>query len=242
MWLLSVGLLAGCTTATADPPPPTTSTTVPVRRPTVADPLRVIVAGDSLAGEVKLPLEHALEGSGRVELDWELVPAIPRRPRAVASWRRLVQREDPEVVVVLVGYWETYAPVHRLAGFVDDTTAGGAELVWIGSPLPRDPGRAAAFAALNEEIRSLADADDRVRFVDGHARVAGADGGFLAADGDVRLRWPDGLHLCPDGALRVAEPALQWIADRWDVPVTRGWRTGGWRHAVFSGDRECGLV
>ena len=217
-------MLAGCTAATADPPPPTTTTGVPVRRPTVADPLRVIVAGDSLAGEVKLPIEYALEGSGRVDLHWELVPALPRRPRAVAEWQALLRRERPDVVVVLVGYWETYAPDHRIVPFVDDVEAVGAELLWIGSPLPQDPERAAAFAELNE---AFATADPRIRYVDGHAAVG------------PRHRWPDGLHLCPEGALQVATPVVHWISRHWDLPLTPGWRDGGWRTAVFSGAEEC---
>jgi hypothetical protein len=219
-----LGVLAGCSDATAVSTPSTTTTAAPERRPTVDDPLRVIVAGDSLAGEVKLPIEYALEGSGRVDLHWELVPALPRRPRAVARWPALLRRQRPDLVVVLVGYWETYAPEHRIVPFVDDVADVGAELAWIGSPLPLDASRAPAFAELND---AFATADPRINFFDAQAAV-----------GD-RHRWPDGLHLCPEGALQVATPVIHWISRRWNLPLTPDWQQGGWRNAVFSGVEEC---
>ena len=256
--LLVVLLLTACSPdpvplAMADAPPAPTTTVAP-RVVSPEDPLRVVMMGDSVAGEVKLPIEYALVEGGSTRFRYELVPSLPRTPRARRAWDAVLREEDPDLVIVLVGYWEAAVlrransgalpPADRyhrrqLVPFVDRATASGAEVLWIGMPPPRDPAGADDFVELDRRFAALADEDDRVGYVAGEELLAGPAGGFTdvltGPDGTERVRWADGLHVCPDGSVRIARPVLDQIVGRWDVPITAEWPDAGWRNAPFAG-------
>lgn len=265
-----VGLLVAAGTEGAiDPaaPGPDPSETLPPggRRPTGADPLRVLVTGDSVAFDLAGPLVWALNAGGQVDAGFVLDPSIARDDVARLLWQQRVETVDPEVIVVLMGTWESFLAVGQAedAGtsvfapewlgryraevvepWLDAVTASGAEVVWVGQPAAADWGRSLQFARLNEVYAAVADTRSEVTFVDGAAELSGPQGPFTDVGVDafgrpVRWRNLDGLHLCADGAVRLAEPVIRTLQDRWDVRVGPGWRQGDWRLQVGYPPEEC---
>jgi hypothetical protein len=231
-------VLAACGSAAARPPPPTTTTST-----TVAPVERVLVVGDSLARELFLPIEYALEGGGPVQVDFVSVPSIPREPDLEAVWHDGLSRHRPDAVVVLVGYWEAAVmngtlptpddyEADVLAPFAADAAEGGARLIWVGAPTVPEASVAAVLAVLNQRLAAFAGAD----FVDADALVSAPGGAFAEVVDGERVRWPDGLHLCPGGTARIAAE----VFDRLDAPVAADWASGPWRTGLFSGVEVCG--
>jgi hypothetical protein len=133
--------------------------------------------------------------------------------------------------------------------FVDLVTSQGAELVWVSSPLVEDPTASSQLEFMDAAFRGLGERDDRVEYIEAAGLVAGPDGEFIdvvtGPDGFAeRVRRLDGTHLCPGGAVRMAEPLIDFVADRWNLPVSGDWPNGDWRYAqpFENGASECPAV
>lgn len=85
---------------------PSATTDAPLRRPTASDPLRVILAGDSVMAGLAPALDAAFGSSGAIESRFILTPSVIRDPAARFTWERQVTEFSPEVVVMLLGTWE----------------------------------------------------------------------------------------------------------------------------------------
>lgn len=222
------------------------------RRPTAADPLRVLMAGDSLMADVSLALASTLQDGGRSLARLVEAPSIPRDDRTRTWWRTRLARFDPETIVVLIGVWEGMAieglsnvPVGSPAWerayrdrlvepYVDLMTSRGADVVWIGMPPVQNPQRQRGFTAMNRVVRRLAEVDDRLTYVPGDRILANPSGGWTAflpgpGGGLLRVRRVDTTHLCAEGARRLADPVLDHLVDRWQVPLAPNWPSRNWR-------------
>lgn len=246
--------------ATDTPPRTTTTTTTPPggRQPTPDDPLRVVLAGDSVMGDLAPAVIDALNRGGSSEARFVLSPGVGLDATADVLWRQQLETFDPEVVVILVGTWETGGDLGRpgapgwralydeeiLDPFVELVTGMGADLVWVGMPAVLDVGSTFLLAELNDAYAGLEERFDAVTYVPGGEFVAAPTGGYAefldGPDGLERVRRTDGLHLCPGGAVRMAEPILDQIAGRWNVATADDWRTGAWREApILLKPEEC---
>ncbi|OWY59645.1 hypothetical protein B7486_73460, partial [cyanobacterium TDX16] len=87
---------------------PTTTSTLPPggRVPTAEDPLRVLLAGDSVMAGLAPAVTAAVESGGAADATFTLTPALPHQDLDWAGWQARLAELDPEVVVVLVGVWE----------------------------------------------------------------------------------------------------------------------------------------
>jgi hypothetical protein len=252
-------LLAGCGTTA-----PVTAhrgarsdAAAPARMPSASDPLRVLMVGDSVAAELRLPVEEALEAGGAGTVRYVSQPSLPRDAGYLQIWDDALAEDRPELVIVLVGYWEQriYStapgglpsePEYRrdhLEPFVRSATAIGAEVLWVGAPALADATASEVLTELNVRYEQLAAEEPGVAFLDGNAPVAGPGGAFAevieTSTGPQRVRAPDGLHLCPDGGVLVATSVLGWVMDRWDVPLGDRWQAGDWRSHPFSASTVC---
>ncbi len=236
--------------------PPTTASEAPAptegrRTPSEAEPLRIVLAGDSVMAGLVPPLLAAFEESGTATGRFVLTPSILRDPAVRFTWERQIEAFDPEVVVVLMGTWEAMivegaqdpgAPAGReawaaryrdelLGPWVDLLSSGGAAVLWVGMPPVVDGAVARRIPALNAAFAALAAQRDDLTYID-PAPLAGPDGALLEVaevDGAVRrLRQVDGLHLCPAGALLLAEPVLAVLDQGHGVSFGARWREGGW--------------
>lgn len=242
------------------PSPTTTTTTVPPggRVPTPEDPLRVLLAGDSVMADLAPAAIDALNRGGATEARFGASPGLVLEPTAEAVWRQQLESFDPEVVVVLVGTWEigdrlgtpgseqwrARYDAEVLDPFVELVTSQGAEVIWVGMPAVEEPDSTLVLVELNSAYEDLEDRFPGVRYVPGGEYVSSPEGGYTdvleGPDGPERVRRVDGLHLCPGGAVRLAQPVLDLIEARWAVPVAEDWTTGEWREPpLLQEPEEC---
>ena len=172
------------------------------------DPLRVHVAGDSMAQPLGYALQRAVVDDPRVvvTLDFHISTGLVRPD--YFDWPERIEetldpsagppgRPLPEVIVFFVGGNENqnmrvgirevlmvgtpeWAEVYgqRAAKVMDLAGKGGARVVWVGMPVVRDPEFNEAARGMNSSVAAAADARPWVNFVDIWTLFAGPDGGF----------------------------------------------------------------
>ena len=222
------------------------------RRPTTEDPLRVLLAGDSIMADVSLAIAATVQAGGRAVARFAEEPSIPRDEATRDRWRQRLARFDPEVIVVLIGVWEamaTGAPGQHPLGsvewerayrdrlldpYVELMATRGAKIVWIGMPPVLDARRQRGFNAMNRAVRHSAEVSTELTYVPGDRILARPDGSWTAflpgpQGNPQRVRRVDTTHLCADGAVRLARPVLRLIDRQWDVPFPPNWPSRGWR-------------
>jgi len=236
-------------TATA---PETTTTLPPAGRvPTEAEPLQVLLAGDSVMAGLAPAVTAGLESGGAAASTFTLTPALPHQGLDWVGWEARLAELDPEVVVVLIGVWERTQvnladPAFQAAydaevldPFAQMVVDSGARLVWVGMPGVPDATLSAEFTTLNAALAAQAARwpDGEVTYVDGPAAVSAPDGTQPAiiprtAGGVTRVRQIDGTHLCADGSTLMARSVLGALQADWAVPLGSGWTTGAWRTGI----------
>jgi hypothetical protein len=224
-------VLVGASDAGAEPS--TTSTSigteeVEVRPLSHDEPLRLLIAGDSLAGALGPALGASAGATGIVEahVDYKVSSGLEPGVRDWPEYAESVLTErDPEAVVFMIGTndsvlvnsqdanddgVEDWEPDYRAkVGEMMDLLVGGdakRTVIWIGPPTMRDDDRDDAVVELNRVMREeAASRSPYVMFLDAYARFGDPeDGGYtdrLEVDGEtVRVRVGDGVHLTPAGA------------------------------------------
>ena len=229
---------AGGTAAAPAPPP----TEVGLRTPTLEEPLRLWVGGDSMAQTFGESLVRLARDTRLVDpkLHYEISSGLTRPdyydwPRALASD---VVDQRSEVVVAVFGANDAQGIVlpdgtpiqqmsdprwaheyrRRVAAVMDQLRADDRLVVWITLPPMRDPDFDARVDRINPIYRAEAAARPWVTVVDA-ADALGDDGEFadLLPDGsggleDVRLA--DGVHLTRAGGDRLAAEVLDVVEAR----------------------------
>jgi lysophospholipase L1-like esterase len=214
--------------------PPTTVPPNP-KMPTAADPLRVLIVGDSIGLDMGGPLQSDLAGTGVVNaaLDGRVSTGLTRPDYFdwPAELTADIKSTQPQVVVVMIGAndaqdflgppdvpytspeWNSlYA--QRVAQFMQIAGSGGASVVWVGMPPMQNAGLSAQMADLNAVVqRQAALAHPAVNFVSTDKSLGTAQGGYTAfvtnaAGQIVNVRTPDGTHLTPGGGQVVAQQVL----------------------------------
>ena len=241
-------------TTTTEPPPPGG------RRPTRQDPLRVLMAGDSLMADLSLAIASTLQDGGRAVARFVAAPSIPREGVTRALWRQQLDQFDPEAIIVMIGVWEgmgidaqaqqpigtpAWERAYRrelLDPYLQLLTSEGAEVVWIGMPPSPDLRRSLEFAALNRAVRRVANRSPDLTWIPGDEILSRPDGSWAEIlpgpqGTPQRVRRVDTTHLCAEGAVRLARPVLRHLERQWEVPLAPNWPTRNWRW-VFPPD-EC---
>ena len=202
----------------------------PLRRPTADEPLDVLIAGDSTVEPVGSSLLRLLADTGlaRAELDYRVSTGLSRPdffdwPAHLASSRTTT---GPEVVVLMLGANDAQAFIEdgavveygtdawfdayrgRVADLLDQLTARGSWVIWVGQPVMRDPGFDAKVAAIDEVVAGEIVGRPLVRYVDTRTTLS-EDGGYATylpdGDGNRQLvRQSDGIHLTQAGGDRLA--------------------------------------
>jgi len=208
--------------------PATSPTTLPValnRHPSSADPLRVLVVGDSLGIDLGDVLVNDLDQTGVVQatLDGQVSTGLTRPdyfnwPAELAAD---LARLHPQVVVVMIGAndaqdfpgppdvpfgtsaWDTIYR-SRVAAFMAEATNQGARVIWVGMPPMQSPGLSAAMQRINGLVQEAAAANPNVVYVSSWTVLGTPSGQFtpyLVENGqEVNVREPDGTHITPGGA------------------------------------------
>lgn len=222
--------------------PTTTVTTAPPRTPTADNPLRLWIAGDSMAQVFGQSLVNKSVETGVIDatLDYRISSGLTRPDFFdwPAHLRAELAERRPETVVLVFGANDAQGllldghavPYGTPAWFseyrrrVDDvlsiTTAGGRRVVWVGLPVMRSATYSAHVRQLNDVYREAVERYPGATFVDSWNLFAGPDGGYDAYahpenGAPVLLRQADGIHLTRAGGDRLAEVVLDRIRAGW---------------------------
>jgi hypothetical protein len=174
---------------------------------TPAHPLRLYIAGDSLAIEPGYALQRAALATPVItsvgDVDGKIGTGLDRPD--VFNWFLEIRRElkalKPNVVVLSFGgnddkSYMTGLPAgtsvdafddaawrreygRRVGGLIDLANRAGAYVIWLGLPLTRDPGQTARFDQINSVVEEQVQArPGGAAFVDTYALLAGPSGGY----------------------------------------------------------------
>jgi hypothetical protein len=208
------------------PPTPTTLPPLP-QHPTAANPLHVVVIGDSIGIDLGQPLTNDLIGTGVVSatLDGKIDTGLSRPD--YFNWPAELQADlaihHPQLVVVMMGAndpqslvvngtavafgtpaWNT-AYSARAGAFMDSATASGAHMLWVGMPPMAGAGLDGQMNTVNSLVQAQATARPTgVTFLSSRTVLGTPQGGYTAyltngAGSEINIRTPDGIHLTPDG-------------------------------------------
>lgn len=232
-------------TPSSTPTPNNQPSVAAPRVPTVDDPLRVWVAGDSMWERPGPPLVTALEATGVVdvvELEFRYSTGLTRAD--VFDWpahaRSRLASLQPEVVLFLVGPNDAQPLVEggvrhepatdgfraaytaRVRHMMETLAAGTDHVLWIGLPVMRSDHFDRRMVGLDRIYAAQAAEVDGVRHVPTRALFAGPDGAYAShlpgPDGTPRpMRNRDGIHLSRDGGARLARHLVALLDDRHDL-------------------------
>ncbi|HZT64904.1 MAG TPA: acyltransferase family protein [Acidimicrobiales bacterium] len=223
------------------------------RVPTAADPLRVLVVGDSVMNDTEPALAAVLESTNVVRVTntaapwWGLTQSKWR-----TDWPALIAQDRPEVVIGTWG-WDIGAAASDPAGYaalLDSAVAtlvdhGVDGMVLVQYPkIGPHPGFDSATLATVERDRqawnSVAAAEAARRpgtvaylpvaaALELHGQYAtwlpGPDGRW------TRARMIDDVHPCPTGAARTSAAVEALLAPAWSLPAPAPtWWQGSWVH------------
>jgi len=210
-------------------PTTTTTSTLPALAtdPTPADPLHVLVVGDSVGIDLGQALVNDLAGTNVVSptLDGKIDTGLARPD--YFNWPQELQadlaNDHPQLVVVMIGANDpqnmvangtalTYGTpawnaeyATRVGSFIGEAVAGGAHVLWVGMPPMADPGLNNAMDNLNGIVQAqVAAHPGQATFLDTKRILGTPQGAFTpyltnAAGAEVNIRTADGIHLTAGG-------------------------------------------
>ena len=202
----------------------TTTTLAPLRVPSVAAPLKVVVAGDSTAKSLGDALIGAAGGTAELAITNEGKVSTGLARSDYFNWgarmSEIVAVDRPEVVVFMIGandgqsilegdgtvvaqfgtpeWTEQYR--RRVAGIMDLAEGDGRRMVWVGEPNVGTGNVQQAVEIGNAIAAEEAATRPWVTYVDVAEMLAGPDGGFseyitLPDGSTARCYAGDGVHL-----------------------------------------------
>lgn len=213
------------------------------RRFDARHPLRVWVAGDSMAFNFGLQLDAMARRSGVMRVALDSQPSTGLIDRGDVQWlprlRQTITTRRPHVFVLSFGANDAdvlrhrgvaYAPLRPewREGYLDraravmDLFPPDRAVYWLGMPIMRSAAYAQKIAVMNSVFQEQASAHSNVRFVETASRYAAPDGSFSAflpdRSGRLRLlRMEDGIHYTPEGARQLAAHVFEMLCDRYIV-------------------------
>jgi len=223
-------------------PTPTRSTkpvrSVLIARPTVADPLRVLILGDSLGLDVGQQLEGQLSALGvvRVTLDGRVNTGLTRPD--YFNWPAQAQADlamqRPQVIVGMMGANDPQdfpgppdipfnSPAWRAQyaanckQFFSLLVSTGAKVIWITEPPMQEAGLNLRVALVNQIQEAQAKAVGGISLLHASAVLGGPGGNFASylSNGQqiIAVREPDGVHITPGGSQIVGAGVIAAMRD-----------------------------
>jgi hypothetical protein len=198
----------------------------PLRVPTAADPLRVVVVGDSLAQGIGTFAERVFRPNlVNVFREGQISTGLSREDyyNWPARMRVIVNRARPDLTIVMLGENDgqslvapdgqveaqigtsDFPPAYeeRVRGFAKIATSQGGHVIWVGLPQPRDTRRWDFIGRQNEAFAQAAAELPNVAYFDTWTTFEAPNGGYTAYyhDGShvTLVRADDGVHFNADG-------------------------------------------
>ncbi|MFM8561143.1 MAG: DUF459 domain-containing protein [Solirubrobacterales bacterium] len=206
---------------------------------TAAKPMRLYVTGDSLITDPGSVLLEQLSSDPAVKpvAGTDAHPATGLVQPEIFNWFEYLPQQvrayRPNMTVAtfgandglgftgVAGAEEFGTPAwsaeyrRRVAGVLDQLTAGGRQAVFVGLPIPRDPALAERWRLMNQiQKEEAAGRTGRVAWVDLFARLADSKGRYTdylrdAGGGEQLARTSDGIHYEQAGSERVVAAILE---------------------------------
>jgi lysophospholipase L1-like esterase len=216
-----------------------TSTTVPdLTHPSAADPLRILIIGDSLGIDMGGPLQNDLANTGVVQATLDARESTGLTRPDYFNWPVELQSDlgtaRPQVVVIMMGandpqdfpgppdvpysspQWNVmYAA--RVAAFMHLAQSGGATVIWIGMPPMQNPRLSSEMADIDAVDQHQATLTaPPVDFISSATLLGTPQGAYApfitnAAGQVVNVRTPDGIHLTPAGGEVLSQTVLNYL-------------------------------
>jgi hypothetical protein len=210
--------------------------------PSAKHPVRILVAGDSVAADVGYGLARTLSGRRffSVEIDARTSTGLARNDYFNWPYQLALDIKSfrPTVVVLLFGGNDTQGffvhgdPVlwgtsewkrqyrRRVALVINEVRKSGRPLAWVGMPIVSSAGRSSGLRLVNRIYQSEASQHEGVVFVDSWKLLASRSGRYSAylreQDGElVRVREADGVHLTAAGSDRLAGAVFTSMKQFW---------------------------
>lgn len=203
----------------------------PITAPTPADPLEVLVLGDSLATYVGQQMSAQLANSKLVDVKTVWRNGTGLTNPAFFNWeagaRTMVRDERPDAVVVLIGgnerndmtvkgrtlvpgtaQWETEYERRARVVMRAIMSEGVERVFWSGPPTARDPQWNSTYADVNDALSRAADAVPGVQYVDLYDESEPFATEEMIDGQRVTARQRDGIHWTYPGA---APPAREEV-------------------------------
>ena len=237
-----VGPTVPVSPATTAPPAPVG----PLRVPSAADPLRVLIVGDSLGLSFGQSVAAKLDASGvttsTVDAREGTGLARPDSFDWVAQLQADIVRFHPEVVVASFGgnddqdvqvnghyigfgtpQWQSVYR-DRVARVVGEVAAAHARLVWSGLPVMRSSTKTARLETVMAVTRAAVAGSPSALWLPNLATLADPSGHYQVALPDssgkqVLVREPDGVHETRAGADRLADRAITAMVSSWHLQL-----------------------
>jgi uncharacterized protein len=187
-----------------------------------ADPLRLWIGGDSLAGSLGPSLGELTGKSGVVQPVFDARGSSGLLSPEFVNWpkrgREDMETYNPEVTVFMVGAndaktlqdgaerdpdWRTgYAAL--VEEMIAVLTGNGRVVYWVGAPVMADSAYSERVRAVNEVVRDAAARYPEMIYVDAYSLFSTPDGTYapslsVAGGKVVRVRGADGIHFTPEG-------------------------------------------
>jgi hypothetical protein len=229
---------------TALPPVTTPDGLAPLAAPTASAPLRLLVVGDSLGIDFGQSLVNRLASTNVVGavLDGHIDTGLARPD--YFDWQTELQtdaaRYQPRAIVVFIGAndpqnfmdgsaavtfgtpaWnDAYAK--RVGVFMQEATATGARVLWIGMPPMADPVLNAEMQTVNGIDQDQAALHRGVTYFASWPVLGDPQGRYTpflpnASGSEVQIREPDGTHIAAAGAQRLSEAAIAFMDHEWGL-------------------------
>ncbi len=209
------------------------------KHPTAADPLRVLIVGDSLGLDMGSALQYDLAATGVVSASLDARESTGLTRPDYFDWPAELQTDlnkvDPQVVVVMMGandaqdflgppdvpytspQWNTMYS-QRASQFMQRAESGGATVIWIGMPPMQNPGLSAQMSDIDTvDQTAAARQTPPVHFLSTWTVLGTPQGSYTAfitnaAGQVVNIRTPDGTHLTPGGSQVAAQLAVSELS------------------------------
>jgi hypothetical protein len=209
------------------------------RRPlTPVDPLRLWIAGDSLAGSLGPSLGELTGATGVVQPQYDSRVSSGLMNDSFFDWPEHAAEQlddlDPEAVVFIIGTNDANAWSDNQAGeYAQRTEAmmrllagNGRDVFWVNAPVMKSSDLEENVLVVDEIQRQAAARVPGVTYVDAHARFADSDGDYQSSIIDitgerVSLRAGDGIHFSPEGGDYLAEAVYAALDAHWRITEQR---------------------
>ena len=226
---------ASVTAPTSAPRRPVGTPAVKCRTLTPDEPLRLWIAGDSLAGSLGPSLGELTANTGVVQPQYDSRVSSGLMNTSFFDWPKHATQEiatlDPEAIVYVIGtndanvYASTQAAKYQqLTEEMMALLAGtNRHVYWVNPPVMKDD-------ALEHDVQQVAAIQlaasrkfKNVTYVDAHALFSDPDGGYTSSITDpvtkkrVTMRAGDGIHFSPDGGDYLAAAMFPLLDHDWCI-------------------------